>query len=202
MSLPVTYFDRMYAADPDPWQFRSRWYEQRKYALTLAALPRRRYRAGFEPGCSIGELTAGLAARCDTLLAADAAEAAVRTVAERLAAQENVRVERRRLQDDWPSGTFDLIVLSEVAYYLADDDLDRLVDAVLAGLEPGGDLVLVHWRHPVADYPLDGDAVHAVFAGRPGLERTVAHVEADFRLEVYARVPPAARSVAAHEGLC
>ena len=42
MSLTGDYFDRMYAGAADPWGFGSRWYEQRKYALTLAALPGRR----------------------------------------------------------------------------------------------------------------------------------------------------------------
>ncbi|MFG1928398.1 SAM-dependent methyltransferase [Cryptosporangium sp. NPDC048952] len=199
MSLPTEYFDRMYAAADDPWGFRSRWYEERKYALTLAALPRRRYRSGFEPGCSIGVLTRGLTARCDALLSTDVAEAAV------TAARTNApgaRVELRRIPDDWPDEQFDLIVLSEVGYYLERPALERLVEATIASLEPGGDLVLVHWRHDVADYPLDGDTVHAAFTGRPELSRTVSHEEADFRLDVYARVPPAARSVAAREGLC
>jgi hypothetical protein len=202
MSLPGEYFDQLYAADQDPWRFATRWYERRKYALTLAALPRSRYRAGFEPGCSIGVLSAGLAERCETLLASDVAEAAVRAARERLAGRDGVRVERRRIPDEWPAGQFDLVVLSEVGYYLDLGSLDRLAGAAADGLEPGGDLVLVHWRHPVADYPLDGDTVHAAFAGRPELERTAAHLEADFRLEVYARVPPFARSVAAREGLC
>ncbi|MFI5956669.1 methyltransferase [Cryptosporangium sp. NPDC051539] len=202
MTLPTDYFDRMYADDGDPWGFGSRWYEERKYALTLAALPHRRYRAAFEPGCSIGVLSAALAARCDTLLATDVAEAAVQAATARLAGAPGARVAALRIPDDFPDGPFDLIVLSEVGYYLDADALSRLAEATVTALEPGGDLVLVHWRHPVADYPLGGDAVHAAFAGRAGLERTVAHVEADFRLEVYARVPPAARSVAEAEGLC
>lgn len=199
MTLPTDYFDRMYAADEDPWGFRSRWYEERKYALTLAALPRRRYRAGFEPGCSIGVLSAGLTGRCENLLSTDVAEAAVGKA--RVNAP-GARVELRRIPDEWPDEPFDLIVLSEVGYYLDRNALDLLVDATVAGLEPGGDLVLVHWRHPVSDYPLDGDTVHAVFAARPELFRTVAHEEADFHLEVYARVPPAAQSVAERDGLC
>ena len=61
--LPLTarlsdaYFDRMYSESVDPWQLQSRWYEQRKYAITLALLPYARYRHAFEPGCSIGVLT-------------------------------------------------------------------------------------------------------------------------------------------------
>ena len=170
-SLPTEYFDRMYAADPDPWQFAGRRYEQRKYALTLASLPRERYRRGFEPGCSIGVLTAGLAGRCDTLLAGDAAADAVRTARERLAGRSGVRVERIRIPDDWPAETFDLIVLSEVGDYLDARTLDTVVDAVTRALEPGGDLVLLHWRHPVADYPLTGDQVHDALGRWPRLSR-------------------------------
>ena len=47
MSLPTDYFAQMYAGSPDPWGFRSRWYEQRKRAVTLAALQQPRYRRGF-----------------------------------------------------------------------------------------------------------------------------------------------------------
>ena len=35
------YFDQIYQ-QPDPFQYRSRWYEARKRALTLACLPRPR----------------------------------------------------------------------------------------------------------------------------------------------------------------
>ena len=34
--LPDAYFDRMYAASADPWQLQERWYERRKFAITLA----------------------------------------------------------------------------------------------------------------------------------------------------------------------
>ena len=52
-STPLAYFDRMYE-DADPWGYESSWYEQRKYALTVAALGRRRYRSAFEPGTAPG----------------------------------------------------------------------------------------------------------------------------------------------------
>jgi protein-L-isoaspartate O-methyltransferase len=82
--LPDAYFDRMYASADDPWQLSTRWYEQRKYAITLALLPDRRYRHAFEPGCSIGTLTALLALRCDHVTAVDVADAAVRNADARL----------------------------------------------------------------------------------------------------------------------
>ena len=63
MTLGASYFDGQYAASADPWGFTSRWYERRKYAISVAMLPSARYRSAFEPGCSIGELTAMLAPR-------------------------------------------------------------------------------------------------------------------------------------------
>jgi hypothetical protein len=199
VSLPADYFARMYAEREDPWALRSRWYEQRKRAVTLAALDRPRYRRGFEPGCSVGVLTAGLAGRCDRLLATDVDPTAVAAARAAVAGQPHVEVEQRSVPDDWPTGSFDLVVVSEVGYYLDGPALDRLVDRVATSLEDGGAALLCHWRHPVTDYPQSGDAVHAAFRGRPGLVPAVRHEEADFVLDVLTAGP--APSPARREGL-
>ena len=49
-SIPIGRFEERYARDPDPWGFATRWYEARKYALTLAALPRSPLPAGVRAG--------------------------------------------------------------------------------------------------------------------------------------------------------
>ena len=202
MSLPPSYFDDLYERDADPWRLASRWYEERKYALTLAALSRPRYRSAFEPGCSVGVLTAGLARRCDALLAWDVAAPAIEAARARTADEQGTTVACGQVPHDWPEGRFDLIVVSELGYYLSTAELDRVAERVSASLEPGGELVLVHWRHPVADYPLRGDDVHARFTDRAELTGLAHHHEADFLLDVLVRTPPAADSVAAREGLC
>ena len=201
MTLGPGYFDELYAASPDPWEFATRWYEARKYAISLALLPAERYGDVFEPGCSIGVLTELLAPRCDRLLACDAAAAAVRRAALRTASRPNVEVQRRVIPRDWPAGGFDLIVFSEFLYYFAADDLDRVLDLGVAALRPGGSLLAVHWRHPVADYPRSGDDVHRVLAGRRGLARLVDLREPDFLAEVYVRTDGPAASVAKAGGL-
>lgn len=195
MTLGPEYFARVYAASADPWGFTSRWYEERKYALSLAMLPRRHYEDAFEPGCSIGVLTAMLAPRCERLLSCDVSPEAVRQARRRAP---GARVERRTLPEDWPDGTFDLIVFSEFLYYLGGADLGRVLDLATKALRPDGTLLAVHWRHPVADYPQTGDAVHAALAGT-GLARLAQHREADFVAEVYVNGEPV--SVAAAEGL-
>jgi len=184
VTLPPTYFADMYAGAEDPWGFRSRWYEQRKRDVTLAALTRPRYRRAFEPGCSIGVLTAALADRCDEVVAADVDERAVTTARDSLAPLGNVRVERLSLPQEWPDGMFDLVVISELAYYLGPAELDQLLDCAVGSLAPRGTLLACHWRHPVPDYPATGDEVHHRLLSRPELDQAVSHLEEDFRLDL------------------
>jgi SAM-dependent methyltransferase len=201
VTLSAGYFDAMYAASPDPWAFRDRWYERRKRDLTLAALPARHYGRVFEPGCSIGLLTNDLASRCGALLAVDTSEAAVTSARAHLAAHPHVQVEARALPAGWPRDepAFDLIVLSEVGYYFDAPDLDTVVSLTVESLAPDGTLLACHWRHPVDDYPLSGDAVHAAIARRSELCRAVRHEEPDLLLEVF--TVGERPSVAQREGL-
>jgi SAM-dependent methyltransferase len=201
MSLDVGYFDQMYATAADPWGLASRWYEARKYALSLALLPEPHYRDAFEPGCSVGVLTGMLATRCGEVLAWDASSAAVRAATARTAALPNVCVRPGAIPGEWPPGQFDLIVFSEVLYYFAGGELDRVLDRGVTSLRPGGSLLAVHWRHPVADYPRGGDDVHRVLAARRDLARRVGHTETDFTAEVYQRAGRGLVSVAQAEGL-
>jgi SAM-dependent methyltransferase len=205
MTTPVTlgadYFDAMYRAAPDPWGFSERWYEQRKYALSLALLPARRYRRAFEPGCSVGVFSRLLAPRCDALLSCDLAGAAVHAAAQRTRDLPQVEVEQREIPRQWPAGTFDLIVLSEVLYYFGDHDLEQVLKHAAGSLEPDGTLLAVHWRHPVDDYPRTGDAVHRALARQRGLARLVRHTEPDFLAEVYVASDGDPVSVAQATGL-
>jgi SAM-dependent methyltransferase len=188
MTLPGSYFDDMYEANPDPWGFADRWYEERKRAITLAVLPERRYASAYEPGCSVGVLTLGLAERCDSLLASDVSPIALREAEVRLAGHDHVRFEQRCLPDEWPTGQFDLVVLSEILYYFNDADLREVVTRASTAVAPGGTLVSIHWRPRVEDYPQRGDRVQEVMQFRwSSGARIVHHVEDDFDLAVYVR---------------
>ena len=201
MSLDAGYFRDRYAASPDPYGLAERWYEARKYAVTVALLPRERYGAAFEPGCSIGVLTAALAPRCDTLLACDLVPDAVDAARARTAGLPGVRVEQRAIPGEWPTGSFDLIVLSELLYYLDDADLGQVLGLSAGSLRPGGQLLAVHWRHPAPRHPRTGDEVHDDLAAHPGLARLARYRDADFTAEVYARADGDLRSVAQVGGI-
>jgi hypothetical protein len=198
MSVEDLYFDGLFAGNDDPWAFRQRWYEQRKRAITLAALPRPRYRAIFEPGCANGELSAALATRCDRLLCCDTAGAAVRLARTRLSVFDHAEVFQGRLPGDWPDEQFDLIVLSEVGYYLDAEDLKQLIDLAVTSLSADGQLLACHWRPPIEGCPLNARQVHDLLHEHLHLPRLVLHQEADFLLELWSREP---RSVASLEGL-
>lgn len=200
MSLPAAFFDRMYAGGRDPWEFDTRFYERRKREIVLASLPHERYRRAFEPGCATGALTALLAPRCDQLLALEVNAWARARARERLAGSPGVTVQAGALPGHWPAGPLDLVVLSEVLYYLDPAALELTLGALAGALAPGGTVLAVHWRHPVADYPQSGDAVHAALAARPEWTAVAHHLEEDFRLEVFL-AGAAAPSVAARTGL-
>ena len=156
-STPPSHFDRLYRASGDPWQLSTSAYEAAKYAATLQALPRARYAAALEVGCSIGTLTERLATRCDAVLGVDFVEAALVTARARCAHLPGLRFERRAIPAEWPEGRFDLIMLSEVLYFLSIEDLHAIAQHCGSALMPGGTVMLVNWRGP-NDGTMAGDA--------------------------------------------
>jgi LmbE family N-acetylglucosaminyl deacetylase/SAM-dependent methyltransferase len=163
---PDDALDRLHRAEHDPWGVDERRYELRKRALTVAMLPRERYTRGLEIGCSVGALTHELAHRCDALVAVDSSAAALASARQRLATAVSagqVDLRQMHVPTEWPAGRFDLIVLSEVGYFLSPRGLDDLIARVRESLTPDGVILLCHWRHPVVGWVLDGAQVHASF---------------------------------------
>ncbi|MHB2210290.1 class I SAM-dependent methyltransferase [Methylobacterium sp. CM6257] len=184
-TVPGDYFVGIYNGDPDPWRFATSPYERDKYAATLGCLPRPRYRSAFEPACSIGVFTRALSERCDRLLATDLVPAAAEAARARCADRLNVEIRQGAVPADWPEGRFDLIVLSEFLYFLASPDLADLVRRVGETIEPGGDMVLVHWLGET-DFPQSGDAAAAAFIQLAAPFAEVLHQSRtpDYRIDV------------------
>ena len=178
-TIPPGYFEALYAADPDPWRFATSDYERDKYAATLQALPAKRFAAGLEVGCSIGVLTRQLAARCGSLLSLDVAEAAL---AQARAHCPGVRFERRVVPDEWPPGRFDLMVFSEVLYYLDAKALQATAGRAMSAIEPGGTMLLVHYLGGT-DYPLTGDEAANGFIAATGLTPAYQRREPLYRID-------------------
>jgi cyclopropane fatty-acyl-phospholipid synthase-like methyltransferase len=187
-TLRAEYFDAIYTADPDPWKFAESAYERGKYTLTLNAMPKPRYRSALEVGCSIGVLTRSLASRCQAVVAIDASQFPLVEARRRCADLSGVHFEQMFVPDEWPEGLFELILLSEVVYYLSREDVARLAARVTRSLLKGGSVILVHWTGPT-DYPLSGDEATALFVER--IHPTCVVKRADryrqFRLDVLSR---------------
>ena len=181
-TIPPEYFEEKYKADIDPWQFRTSEYEQDKYQATMAALSKERYAAALEVGCSIGVLTRLLSPRCNRLLAIDASATAIEEARSINDGKVTFRV--ANLPAEFPDGTFDLIVLSEVLYYFDKSDLARVTRSCIDAISQNSEIVLCHWLGET-DYPLTGAEASELFARdiKPVLPvRSVLH-DSIYRLE-------------------
>jgi len=182
----LAHFDELHSEHADPWDVDRRWYERRRRQVALALLPREVMGRTFEPGCSIGALTEQLAPRSSTLLAWDASRPAVELARRRVERFPHVQVEQGAIPVAWPEGTFDLVVLSELGYYLSEVELGQALDATARSLGEGGTFLAVHWRHVADDFRLPGgDAVHAAIHAHGAFARTAGYADADVRAETF-----------------
>jgi 2-polyprenyl-3-methyl-5-hydroxy-6-metoxy-1,4-benzoquinol methylase len=185
VSRSAAHFERLYRLNPDPWSFETSPYEQAKYRETLAVVGNRRFIAGLEVGRSIGTLTRMLAPRCDTLLAVDIVEDPLRAARTRCADQPHVRFQQMRVPAEWPSQSFDLIVFSEVLYFLSVADIDRCAECVLGSLLPRGMVVLVNWLGQTDDPTTGDNAAERFLAATAGaLHGTRRERHDGYRLDV------------------
>ncbi|MGX6449784.1 SAM-dependent methyltransferase [Patulibacter sp. S7RM1-6] len=182
-------FEALWRRDADPWDFASSPYEREKYARTLEACGPGPFERALELASANGVFTARLAPRCVRLETLEAAPTAVALARERLAAagHDGVVVHEGLVPDDLPDapGAFDLIVASEVLYYLDRAALDRAIDRLVALLAPGGRLVAVHWTPDAPDHVLPGVVPHEVLRARDDLRRVVAHEHPTYLLDAF-----------------
>ena len=156
-----TVFDDLYRAKDDPWNVTSSTYEREKFAATLAMLPpERRFRSVLDIGCSFGTLTARFAQRSDHVTAIDVSGEAIAK-----ARREHGGVahfERNELPEGWPKGRYDLIVMSEVLYFLTEHEIGEVAELAARDLSSNGICLLVNWTGHT-DLPVSGDQAATLF---------------------------------------
>lgn len=186
-TLNPDYFDQVYQANDDPWNFRTSAYEAGKYAATLAALPKQKYRKALEIGCSIGVLTKLLVARCENILATDVSQSALDQARERCRDFDNITFKLHQFPQELPDQTFDLVVISEVAYYLSANDWKMAIENLWSKLDSGAQIILVHWLPEVHDYPQTGDEVHQIFGDlmQKKMQNIFSKREENYRMDVW-----------------
>jgi SAM-dependent methyltransferase len=140
------FFDELWS-ESDPWDLDASEFEQLRYARQLALLEGRRYRRGLEIGCAGGSFTRLLAPLCTELLAIDISEHAIeRARAADAETDIEYRVANVMELDLDRDGTWDLVVLTETAYYLGwlypMFDVAWLAHSLHQATRPGGRLLL------------------------------------------------------------
>ena len=113
---------------PRPVGFETSPYEPAKYDATIAALEDRRFANGLEIGCSIGVLTERLAHHVRR--PAGDRRRRGRARPRPRARSRTSAFERREVPEEFPDGAYDLIVVSEVLYYLDAPAFDATCDAI------------------------------------------------------------------------
>lgn len=192
-------FEALYRSDSDPWDVATSWYERRKTALVLACLRRERYRLAWDPACGTGELAAHLADRSDRVVATDQSVRAVELTRARGHAHRDRLTCAVSELPEVPAALAesghapDLVVLSEVLYYL-DDPARAATYAMLDALAaPDADLVSVHWWPTPEEAAVAGAHAHRelgdALAAR-GWARLVTHTDEEFLVAVWSRALP------------
>jgi SAM-dependent methyltransferase len=160
MSVIHVDFEARYRADADPWRYETSDYERSKYAATLEACGPGPFEHALELGGSIGVFSALLAPRCTQLETLDGAPTAVVAARERLVPFPDAHAQLGTIPADIPDGPFDLVVASEVLYYLELPAFEATLARIADVLAPSGRLVAVHWRRPGPERPQTAEQVH------------------------------------------
>jgi trans-aconitate methyltransferase len=180
-------FEQRYRADPDPWGYEASEYERRKYAATLAACGPGPFVSALELGGSIGVFSALLAPRCQRLVTIDVAPTAVASARRRLSDQPHVEAIVGSIPADVPDDPLDLVVASEILYYLTDDALAGTLALLERTMIAGAVLVAVHWRPRGPERPRDAAAAHDILRDQPWLSPVRSDSTEDYLLDVFAR---------------
>lgn len=146
------HFETLFSTEPDPWGY-THAYEQTKYEQTLSLLPKKVINHSMEIACAEGHFTLQLAPRVAHLLAVDISRVALKRAAERCSEFTNIEFQPLDILKDAIVSKYDLIVCSEVLYYVG--NLHKLKDVaskLSEALHPGGHLLTAH-AHQIVDEP-------------------------------------------------
>ncbi|UWU91309.1 trifunctional glycosyltransferase/class I SAM-dependent methyltransferase/polysaccharide deacetylase [Bradyrhizobium sp. CB1015] len=183
----------------DPWNYGSP-YEQEKYSRQLELLPDRPVDHALELACAEGHFTWQLAPKVKRLRAADISTKALDRARIRCNGHQNIEFTQLDLSADPLPQDTDLIVCSEVLYYLNDEaELESVAKRLVQALRPGGHLVAAHafvlkdnmsrtgldWESPYG-----AETIRRILQGVPGLALETSIETELYRIDRFRRLLP------------
>lgn len=184
----LAHYERWFAEEPDPWNFETSEYELAKRRATLVACGEPRRSAILELGAANGVLAHDLTRLGERVVAVEGVASAAALARTRLADITGAQVVEGLIPDAVPQGPYDLVVASEILYYLSPEAYRVTLGAIADWLAPGGRLVAVHWRPAGPERPRTADDVHADLIGLPALAHLGGNgARDDYRLDVFER---------------
>jgi SAM-dependent methyltransferase len=184
--IDVEGFERKFQKNIDPWNYTYSPFERFKRGVLLRACGLTKHGRVLELGCANGETTLALSRISLRLLAVDGSVTAIAKARQRLARSCNVDFSCLILPEEMPRGPFDLIVISEIAYYLPQHRLSLLGRQVTASLASGGRAVVLNHRRL-----FDDAAQHPALAHR----RLISHLQRSLVVLARAQFPKFAVAV-------
>ena len=131
----LAHLTQLYAAEPDPWRYLSS-HTSRRSTTRPSPLDERGFRGGLEVGCGNGALAARPAPLCQGLAGVECVPAAAGAARRNLAEYARVQVVDMDVLEGLPVEGPDLIVLSEVLYFLEPEEIDTFAGRVAAEAAP------------------------------------------------------------------
>lgn len=141
--------ERVFQRGEDPYGYWSHPHEREKQNIIESLVNGVHHESALEIGCAEGAFTKRLARFCRHVLAIDLSPTAIQRAQNKLRHQSNISLVCSNIRHCQFAAHWDLIVMSEVLYYVTGgsalrNEFQKLVNRITKGLKVGGKMILVH----------------------------------------------------------
>ena len=161
--IDIDGFENLFQSNPDPWDYESSPFEAHKRSVLLKHIglsPRGRV---LELACANWVTTRALMKVGLRVAALDGSSTAIAQARTRLGHIRRLRLLHANLPEGLPKERFDLIVVSEIVYYLGSIAARRLAASVADRVAPGGRVVVLHHHLNFPDASVNPEHAHRDF---------------------------------------
>lgn len=159
-AISLAGFEDKFAANSDPWRTRSSAYERRKRDDLSHVVGPGRHGRVLEVAAGNGSNTPMLSCRALRLTVTEGTSSGVHLIRRVVQDEARIDVHQLDLAEHLPGRRYDMVVVSEVLYYLPDRTFSSFAGEVSRTLRPGGSLILAHNKRYYPDAHRDGSKVH------------------------------------------